>query len=151
MLSFQFYFITEDHATPPVKVSWWNNTITYLRVQIADTFLSLYSTKLSTDWCVHGKRTYFTIYFSKKYLVQMFLVYCLLSLLIVSILYHLATLWFIFGPNKNIILRFTQFQDSSYIIYKIQQWLQQLKLKWCTTKSLANEQREISPYNVDTL
>lgn len=67
MLSFQFYFITEDHATPPVKVSWWNNTITYLRVQIADTFLSLYSTKLSTDWCVHGKRTYFTIYFSKKY------------------------------------------------------------------------------------
>ena len=50
-----------------------------------------------------------------------------------------------FCPNKNIILRFTQFQDSSYIIYNIQQWLQQLKLKWCTTKSLRNDQREIFP------
>lgn len=68
-----------DGITLSLKSCWH---ITNLRVQIADTFLSLYSTKLSTDWCVHGKRTYFTIYFSKKYLVQMCLVYCLLSLLI---------------------------------------------------------------------
>lgn len=71
-----------DGITLSLKSCWH---ITNLRVQIADTFLSFYSTKLSTDWCVHGKRTYFTIYFSKKYLVQIFLVYCLVSLLIVSI------------------------------------------------------------------
>ena len=71
-----------DGITLSLKSCWH---ITNLRVQIADTFLSLHSTKLSTDWCVHGKRTYFTIYFSKKYLVQIFLVYCLVSLLIVSI------------------------------------------------------------------
>ena len=63
-----------DGITLLLKSCWH---ITNLRVQIADTFLSLYSTKLSTDWCVHGKRTYFTIYFS--------FIGVLVSLLIVSI------------------------------------------------------------------
>lgn len=104
-----------DGITLSLKSCWH---ITNLRVQTADTFLSLYSTKLSTDWCVHGKKTYLTNYFSKKYVFQIFS--CLLLAFFVNCFHSLTSCFSLvyFCPNKNFILRFTQFQDSSYIIYK---------------------------------